>query len=108
MKDLSPEQTVHLVSDLKGKMSPYLTDNMNQSQLFVDIADAYEACCRFIAIVDDISSKETLQVDQLEAFLVDVDVHLLEHLAYHLKSLRKLVPKAIDSLGSGDKGPGSN
>ena len=104
MKEVSAEQMACLVSDLKRKLAPHLTDSLNQSQLFVDMADAYAACCSFIAIVDDISTVEFLQTDQVETFLVDVDVHLLEHLTYHLESLRKLIPEAVDFLAGDGSG----
>jgi len=102
VKQLSPEYAVKLVADLKRKISPYLADALNRSQLYVDIADSYEACSSFVSLVDDLLSKDTVLADQAEAFFIDLDVHLLEHLAYHMESLRRLVPDALDSFD--DKG----
>ena len=104
MKQLPPERAVQLVANLKRKISPCLTDVLNQSQLYVDIADSYEACSSFVSLVDDFLSRDTVLADQVETFLVDLDVHLLEHLAYHMKSLRRLIPAALDFLA--DKGLG--
>ncbi|MDR2189451.1 MAG: hypothetical protein LBE62_15615 [Azonexus sp.] len=92
MKQPPPEYASQLVGDLKNKISPYLSDSLNQSQFFVDVADAYSACSSFISLVDDLLSKDIVLADQVEVFLADLDVHLLEHLAYHIKSLRRLIP----------------
>ena len=106
MKRLPPEYAVKLEVNLKRKISPYLTDALNRSQLYVDIADSYEACSSFVSLIDDFLSRDTMLADQAEAFLTDLDVHLLEHLAYHMESLRRLIPDALDSFDY--KGSNSN
>jgi hypothetical protein len=102
MKGLSSEEVARLVGELKAKMSSHLNEELNRSQLYVDVADSYQACRDFVEIVNTFLSTETPNHDRLESFLVDVDVHLLEHLGYHLESLRKLLPIAISWLGDSE------
>jgi hypothetical protein len=101
MKVKSPESIVNLYQALQQKMSPHLPEKIGRTSLFVDIADAYEACNSFSDVVEDLVSRKRMTRDQLQTALVDVDLHLLEHLTYHLKSLRKHLPKAIAALEEG-------
>jgi hypothetical protein len=98
MKRSSPRRIAHLVQSLRERISPHLPDKLNRSSLYVDLADAYQACNDFIRTIDKVVSKVSLRRTELETNLVDVDVHLLEHLNYHVESLRELVPQAIGAL----------
>ena len=45
---------------------------------------------------------EPLTADQAESFLVELDVHLVEHATWHLNSLRKDIASALANIASKD------
>ena len=100
MKRNSSHKTLKLYKALQENISPLVSEKVNRAPLMVDIADAYEACQQFIDLINKFNSRKRHTKDQVENLLVEIDVHLLEHLTYHLKSLRKEVPRALKSLAS--------
>jgi hypothetical protein len=93
----SAQQAVDLVKALRGKLSPYLTKELNESAFFVDLADIYEACTWYVETMGRISDV-SLTRDELETVLIDIDVNMLEHLNYHLDSLKKSLPAVLNAI----------
>lgn len=91
-----------LLAALKERVAPHLSAELNRSQLYVDFADSYQACTEFLLAVDAFLSVNEPSRDELESLLVAIDLHLLEHLAYHMDSMRALIPEALDVLGRDD------
>ena len=98
MKRNSSHETLKLYKALQENISPFFPEKVNRTSLFVDIADAYEACQEFIDLINKFNSQKRYTKDQIENLMIEIDVHLLEHLTYHLKSLRREVPRALKAL----------
>lgn len=92
------DATIKILRSLRSKLEPSLPVSIGESQFFVDLADIHEICRAYLAAVDRIISSEFEDLEALQDILYEIDSHLFEHLPYHLKSLKKLLPKVIKSI----------
>ncbi len=94
--------TVDLIDALRERLEESLSTSLNESHLFGDIADIHEACRVYLGAIDKILSKDS-SLEDVENILYEIDCELFEHLPYHLKSLRKLLPKMIHAIQNSQK-----
>jgi len=94
------DATIKILGSLRSKLEPSLSEAIGKSQFFVDLADIHEICRAYLVAIDMITSFETEDLEKLKDILYEIDCQLFEHLPYHLKSLKKLLPKVIKSLES--------
>jgi hypothetical protein len=93
------DATINILNSLRTQLEPSLTESLNESQFFVDLADIHEICRAYIASIDNIiNSSGADDLEKLKDIFYEIDCQLFEHLPYHLNSLKKLLPKAIKSL----------
>lgn len=92
------DATIKILGSLRSKLEPSLPESIGESQFFVDLADIHEICRAYLVAVDMIASSETQDLEKLKDIFYEIDCQLFEHLPYHLKSLKKLLPKVIKSL----------
>ncbi|QNK69471.1 hypothetical protein [Variovorax sp. PAMC26660] len=88
----------NLLGVVKKELDKYSLDENLSGRIFVDLSDIFEACKWF---VDTIESEkfESLSQDELETLLINIDVNLIQHISYHLESLRKDFPVVLDAIG---------
>lgn len=96
------DTTIKILGSLRSKLEPSLPVAIGESRLFVDLADIYEICRAYLTAIDIITSSEIRDLEKLKDVFYEIDCQLFEHLPYHLKSLKKLLPKVIESLERGD------
>jgi hypothetical protein len=92
------EITSDVLRALRLKLDGLLPESLQKSQVFVDLVDIHEICRAYLNAVNRILVEESLSPAGLEDILYEIDSELFEHLPYHLKSLKKLLPKVIEAL----------
>ena len=97
------EITLETVRTLHVKLDALFPESLRKSQLFVDLADIHEICRNYLDVIDGILAEEPIGQEKLEDLLYKIDCQLFEHLPFHLKSLKKLLPKAISALNDDSK-----
>lgn len=88
--------TVKLAKQLREKLDPLIPESLSNSTLIIDLADTHEVCRTYLEDIEKILASNN--PEEIENILYKIDCELFEHLAYHLKSLKKLLPKLIHSL----------
>ena len=83
---------------LRSKLGGNLSTQLNESQLFIDLADIHEICNSYLNSIEKILSIDKSDKEELANAFYEIDTELFEHLPYHTKSLKKLLPKVIDQL----------
>ena len=78
---------VRAVAWLTTQIEPYASSSESYGQICADFADLSDACYWFLAQIEAGRSR-TLTQDELEDLLVDIDVKFIQHVSFHLKSLR--------------------
>lgn len=91
-------RTSDVLSTLRLKLDELLPKDLQKSQVYVDLADIHEISRAYLEAIDRILSAELIDPAMLEDILHEIDCQLFEHLPYHLKSLKKLLPKVVESL----------
>ena len=86
---------------LSNQLKTFELDEQTISKVRVDLTDMLEACCWYSKTIESLP-ESPLSRDQLEDFLIAVDVQILTHLAYHIDSLRKSMPTLLDAIGVPD------
>jgi len=66
-------------------------------RLTVDVTDILEACEWYVRTVGA-NRSESLSRDELETLLIEIDVNLIQHLSFHLESLRKDLSSVLDAI----------
>ncbi len=70
--------------------------------LLADLFDIQDICLAYVAALDALSNGTPTE-REFDGFLDFLDIELLEHLPFHIRSLRKGVPKARRDLESRGK-----
>lgn len=84
-----------------SQIEKLLPDKELCGRLYADLHDMLEACHWFVDKMDA-AKGQPLDREQLESLLIDIEVNMLDHLAYHLDSLRKDLPKVLEAIGEDD------
>ncbi len=90
------EITVDILKKLEDKLDPYLSEELRNSQFFVDLADIHEICRSYLSMIDNVISSDDKGV--IEESLDNIETELFDHFPYHFKSLKKLLPEVIDEI----------
>lgn len=78
-----------LISALRRQLDGKISEEIERSSLFVDLVDIREIANWYSSKLEGIASSRRLTRNQLETFLIDLDVQLFDHLNTHLRSLRQ-------------------
>jgi hypothetical protein len=70
-------------------------------RLEADLIDILEECEWFEATVNSLGQRG-LDRDQLESLLIDIEVRLLDHMAYHIKSMKSDMPALLKMVETPD------
>ena len=70
---------------LVDQIEKYVDDNL-YGQIHVDLMDMIEICESYIRTIED---KKEMTEGELENFIINLEVNLIDHAQFHLKSLRK-------------------
>jgi hypothetical protein len=101
MRPLQPKETVQLMERINERLEARFRGFTKTRQLSVDLADVYEICAWYISTIDKLLTRKTVDSKAVEKLLVDLDVQLATHMDFHVKSLKRLVPKAADCIAIG-------
>jgi hypothetical protein len=83
------------------QLRPFLTDDAMYGRMHADLHDLIEVG-EWLSAESSRRGDEPLTADQAETFLVELDVHLVEHATWHLNSLRKDIASALANIASRD------
>lgn len=100
MTKTNTNRTVELVARLRNRLEPFFPEPLNNSQVFIDLADIYEISQLYIKLIDEMVSSESYSEMEANQFAYSLDTHVVEHLNYHLASLKNLMPDVIDAVES--------
>ena len=96
---------------LLDQLEKYTPDRALLGRVQADLTDILEVCEWFESTVNALVQR-TLDRDQLESLLIDIEVNLLDHMAYHIKSVKRDMPALLKSVETPDTdeagNPGSN
>ena len=70
------------------QLRPFVANDDSYGRVYADLHDLIEASEWLLGEMDK-KRDELLTAEQIEVFLIDLDVHYVQHVAFHLKSLRK-------------------
>lgn len=82
---------------LVDQLKTFVPDDGLTGRMFADLTDALEMCNWFSSTIGTSAGRQ-LTRDELETLLIDIDIKLLQHLAYHLDSLRRDMPAVLDAI----------
>jgi hypothetical protein len=85
------------VKRLVRQVEAFVQDKRLCGRLYADLTDLLEACNWFVSTVQGIDKE--LSRDELESLLIKIDVNVLQHLGYHLESLKQDMPVMLDAIG---------
>jgi hypothetical protein len=88
-KTLSPS-IQHIVSGL----TPYVSNSDSLGRVSADLRDLVDASRWLLEALSDAESKVT-SADELESFLIDLEVTYLDHVAFHIRSLKDEIGSAL-------------
>jgi hypothetical protein len=88
-----PENAERLVEQLR----PFTSGDEAYGRLHADFHDLMEICTWFVQLMNS-AERKSLGRDDLEAFLIELDVGLIDHASFHLKSMKKEVEAALAKL----------
>ncbi len=82
---------------LIDQLKPYAPDADTHARVRVDFMDLADICQWFL---DEIAKHagSTLSQDQLEEFLIEIDVNFIQHIEFHLRSLQKTLPRILEKF----------
>jgi len=86
------------------KMMPFAKDAEAFGRFHADFHDLVEASQWFLAKIEE-NSERSLTPDEIETFLIDVEVRFIDHATWHFKSLRKEMHLMLAKLSEMDSGP---
>jgi hypothetical protein len=70
-------------------------------RMHADLHDLIEAGEWLVAELDKLKD-EPLNADQVETFLINLDVHYVQHVTWHLKSLRGDIASVLAKIARDD------
>ena len=103
---MSAQETVRAAAKLRRRLKSHISEKLCDSGLIVDLADIREIAIWTQRTINKLGARE-LTTSELQDILVEVDVQLLFHLRYHLRSLANKLPKVLDEITVLSKRPRS-
>lgn len=94
-----PENAERLVQQLR----PFMSGEEAYGRLHADFHDLMEICAWFLQLMNA-AERKPLSRDDLETFLIELDVGLIDHASFHLKSMKKEIEAALGKLADAPDG----
>ena len=95
MDNPNANETGKRLTMLRGAIGPFMSDRVNSSSMYVDLADIYEISSWYVKIVDEVLSSGSPQKEDVFEMLVGLETQIIRHLSTHIQSLVKSLPRAI-------------
>lgn len=86
---------------LLDQLGKHIADRALLGRVQVDLIDMLEACRWFDAEIGSLHQRG-LNRDELESLLIDIEVKLLDHMSYHIKSMKSDMPKLLKAVETPD------
>ena len=96
MAGLGPDEHLALVNDLCRTLSPAMPQKLSDSSIYVDLTDVYGICRWYVDTIDQLLAASPERGESLGNLLIDMQIQIIDHFAYHSKKLKKTLPIAID------------
>jgi hypothetical protein len=90
-----PENAERLIEQLR----PFVSGEEAYGRLYADFHDLMEICAWFLQLMNADDRKQ-LSRDDLEKLLIELDIGLIDHASFHLKSMKKEINAALDKLAN--------
>jgi hypothetical protein len=95
------KKVVAVAHGFRRILSPKLSEESNASALYTDLADMYGICIWYSEYIEKLfASRKRHTADELETMLIEFEVQLIDHFAYHAKSLKRLMPRLLKEINS--------
>jgi hypothetical protein len=94
-KEMNIQSNARRVAD---QLQPFTKDPQLTTRVYVNLTDMLESCLWFSEQMRA-NDRSNLTRDELETFLIHIDIKLLQHLASHLESFRKDMPALLNAVG---------
>ena len=82
---------------LLKQLRPFVVDDAAYGRLYADLHDLLEASAWLLKTFADYEGR-SLSSSELEDLLVDIDVKFVDHVSFHLKSLRKDLKATLENF----------
>ncbi|MEP7007543.1 MAG: hypothetical protein ABI810_16290 [Sphingomonas bacterium] len=76
------------------QIRPYVNDDEALGRIRVDLHDLVEACEWLLSNIQKNTDK-TMTEDELETFLIELDINYIQHASFHIKSLKKEIVSSL-------------
>jgi hypothetical protein len=87
------------------QLRPFFSNEAGYGRMHANLHDLVEASEWFLATMDR-TRAETLTAEQVEDFLIELEVHFVDHAMFHLRSLKKDIAAVLATFPD-DAGDGS-
>lgn len=85
------------IKPLLDQLGKHIEDHALLGRVQADLTDILEVCEWFELVVDS-SGQRGLDREEAESLLIDIEINLLDHLAYHLKSMKRDMPALLKMI----------
>ena len=92
---------------LLDQLAKHTPDRALLGRVQADLTDILEVCKWFEGTVNALVQRR-LDRDQLESLLIDIEVNLLDHMAYHIRSVKRDMPALLKSVETPDSDEAGN
>lgn len=83
------------------QLKSFSNDRQLTTRVYVNLTDMLESCVWFAEQMQA-NGHGKLTRDELETFLINIDINMLQHLVSHLESLRRDMPTILDAVGTNE------
>lgn len=83
--------------EMLSQLRPFLRDEEAYRQVYADFYDLIE-CSEWLLAEIERRAKQVMTPDEIETFLIDLDVAYVQHASSHLKSLGQSIQVMLDRL----------
>ena len=90
------------LQDILDQLQRHIGDNELRGRLYADLHDVLEASLWFSSALEKLQGRQLTQ-DEFESFFIDLEVKLVQHLGFHLESLKRDLPTVLDALAEQDE-----
>jgi hypothetical protein len=93
------------ISKLVDQLEAYTASAETRGRLRVDLGDLAEASWWYLSKMEQIGDN-TLDEMELEDLLIEIDVKFIEHVTFHIESLRKDLAEVLKNFPNDEEGDG--
>jgi hypothetical protein len=94
--------SVPRVLNILEQLRPFVVDESAYGRLHADLHDLLEASAWLLKTFSE-NDGRPLSVSELETLLINIDVHFVDHVLFHLKTLRKDVKATLKNFPKRDE-----